>query len=75
FTDAPNSRQLEIPAYGLLNARLTFTTNNNWSISVAGTNITDKFYWSSTNFISGDYQWKGVPGLPAQWFLSLKKTF
>ncbi len=64
FTDAPNSRQLEIPAYGLLNARLTFTTNDNWSISVAGTNITDKFYWSSTNFISGDYQWKGVPGLP-----------
>jgi iron complex outermembrane recepter protein len=75
FTDAPNSPQLEIPSYGLLNGRLTFTTKNDWQVSLAGTNITDKFYWATTNFISGDYQWKGVPGLPAQWNLSLRKNF
>jgi len=75
FTDAPNSPQLAIPAYGLLNGRLTFTTRQDWTISLAGTNITNKFYWATTNFISGDYQWKGVPGLPAQWNLSLRKNF
>lgn len=75
FTDAPNSPQLEIHGYGLLNMRLSFTTNDDWTISLAGTNVTDKFYWETTNFISGDYQWKGVPGLPAEWSLSLRKRF
>ncbi|HVW71034.1 MAG TPA: TonB-dependent receptor, partial [Steroidobacteraceae bacterium] len=75
FTDAPNSPQLAIPGYGLVNGRLTFTTKNDWIVSLAGTNITNKFYWATTNFISGDYQWKGVPGLPAQWNLSLRRNF
>ncbi len=75
YTDAPNSPQLAIPAYGLLNGRLTFTTKRDWIVSLAGTNITDKFYWATTNFISGNYQWKGVPGLPAQWNLSVRKAF
>jgi iron complex outermembrane receptor protein len=75
YTDAANSQVLAISSYGLLNGRLTFNTKNDWSISLAGTNLTDKFYWATTNFISGNYQWKGVPGLPRQWNLGLKKSF
>ncbi len=67
YADAHNSAQLAIPAYGLLNARLTLAAHHGWTVSVGGTNVTNQFYYSAKNFISGNYQWKGVPGLPAEW--------
>ncbi len=75
YADAANSPQLAIPAYGLLDARLEMAMEHGWLVSLGGTNITDRFYYSAKNFISGNYQWKGVPGLPAQWYLSVRRSF
>jgi iron complex outermembrane recepter protein len=75
YDDQPNSPQLAVPAYGVLNARLSFATVKDWTVTLAGTNITDKFYWSIKNFVAGNNQWHGVPGRPAEWDLTIRKTF
>ena len=39
------SQFIEIPAYGLLNARLQYDSpGHKWSAAVFGTNLTDQFY-------------------------------
>ncbi len=75
YANSRNSAQLAIPAYGLLNARLTLAMEQGWTVSVNGTNITNQFYYSARNFISGNYQWKGLPGLPVQWGLTVRRSF
>jgi iron complex outermembrane receptor protein len=75
YADAANSPQMAISAYGVLNARLTLATPSGWTVALGGTNITNEFYYSAKNFISGNYQWKGVPSLPAQWYLSVRRSF
>ncbi len=52
------------PAYTLLNARATYTYNNNVSISVWGKNLTDKFYYVyglNLNAFYQDYFARGAP--------------
>jgi len=76
FPDARNSPELEIPAYGVANARLTFTTlDNNWSLSLIGTNIFDKEFFYNKGFISGNWQIKGNPAPGAEWALSIRRNF
>lgn len=75
YADAANSPQMAIPAYGLLNLRLSLAMKRGWTVSMSGTNVTNTFYYSAKNFISGDYQWKGLPGLPAEWELTVRRAF
>ncbi|HWJ69077.1 MAG TPA: TonB-dependent receptor [Sphingobium sp.] len=76
YPDARNLPELLIPAYGVLNARLTFKTiDNGWQISLTGTNILDKSYFYNKNYISGNFQLKGNPAPGAEWALSLRKMF
>ncbi len=67
YDDQPNSPQLAVPAYGILSARLSFATVKDWTVTLAGTNITDKFYWSIRTSSRATNQWHGVPGRPAEW--------
>ena len=39
-----STNYVELPAYGLLNGRISFTAEAGWSIAVFGNNITDKYY-------------------------------
>ncbi len=75
YDDAANTYDLMIPAYGVLNARLTFLTLRNWQVSAAAMNLADRFYWSSKSYPTGMLQWKGVPSRPREWSLSVRKNF
>jgi iron complex outermembrane receptor protein len=36
----------QVPGYGLVNARLTYTANEgDWAVALAAENLLDKFYW------------------------------
>jgi iron complex outermembrane receptor protein len=75
FDDTANTTLMRIPAYGVLNGKLTFTTNKSWQISLGGTNLTDRFYYSNKNYITGQVEWKGVPSLPRMWNVTVRKDF
>ena len=71
-----------IPDYDYMNARLTYIApNNDWSVSLAVTNLTDEFWWYQ---LSSDYgadpnvptsPRTGVPSAPRMWAVSLRKNF
>jgi iron complex outermembrane recepter protein len=76
FTDAANTPVLEVGSYGLLSARLTWSTpDERWSVVAFGTNLTDASYYYGKMFISGNGQVKGIPGRPREWGLTLRRTF
>ena len=77
-----------IPAYTLMNARLTFQPpNSDWRLSLAGTNITDEFYWqqysaeitvnNNTGAITSTAPAgrSGVASPPREWALTIEKQF
>ena len=77
-----------IPAYTLLNARLTYQPpNGDWRLSLAGTNITDEFYWQqysaeiTVNNTTGAITSTapagrtGVASPPREWALTIEKQF
>jgi iron complex outermembrane recepter protein len=75
-----------IPAYTLLNARLTYASpEGDWRVSLSGTNLTDKFYWqqvgpaltvnATTGAIGTPTDRSGVASRPREWALSLEKRF
>lgn len=53
---------VELPAYGLLNGRITFEAASGWSFSVFGNNLTNKYYLTGGFDPSGPAS-KPVPGL------------
>ncbi len=68
FTDAANTPLLEVGSYGLLNARVTWSSpDERWSVAAFGTNLTDAAYYYGKMFISGNGQVKGIPGRPREW--------
>ena len=76
YSDARNSPALEIPGYGVANARLTFTTADEaWALSVYGSNIFDKEYFYNRGYVSGNWQIKGNPAPGAEWGVSLRRNF
>ncbi|QNA84203.1 TonB-dependent receptor [Sphingomonas sp. So64.6b] len=67
-----------IPAYALLNARLTWqNADKDLEVSLEGTNITDKYYMLTIFDLraTGAGFRKGRPGTPREWALSVKKKF
>ncbi len=54
----------ELPGYGLLNARLTYTSPDNlWEVSLFGNNLADKNYGNFASRFGGGY-WEGGPPAP-----------
>lgn len=53
---------VELPAYGLLNGRISFDAAGGWSIAVFGNNLTNKYYLTGGFDPSGPAS-KPVPGL------------
>jgi iron complex outermembrane receptor protein len=77
-----------IPAYTLMNARFTYQPPNaEWRLSLAGTNVTDKFYWQqylpeiTVNATTGaitslaPFGRSGVPSQPREWAFTIEKQF
>jgi len=64
-------------SYGLLNARLSYTSNDNkWSLSLFGTNLTDERYIMAATDLSntlafGEVQW----ARPKEWGVSFRYNF
>ncbi len=77
FTDARNLPELEIPAYGVANARLTFARGEegSWLVSLIGTNLFGENFFYNKNYVSGNFQLKGNPAPGVQWGLSFRKNF
>lgn len=54
----------ELPGYGLLNARLTYTSpDQRWEASLFGNNLSDKEYGNFASRFGGGY-WEGGPPAP-----------
>jgi iron complex outermembrane recepter protein len=76
-----------LPAYTTYNARVTYESpDGEWRVSLAGTNITDKFYWQqvgpavAVNATTGVVNpvvtdRSGVASRPREWSLNLEKRF
>ena len=76
YPDARNDPALAIPTYGVANARITFTTlNDDWQLSLMGTNLFSADYYYNKNYISGNFQLKGNPAPGREWALSLRRNF
>ena len=77
-----------IPSYTMFNARLTYEApNGEWRLALAGTNITDEFYWqqysseitvnSATGAITNASPAgrTGVASAPREWAVTIEKRF
>lgn len=82
YSIAKNVATSEIPAYGLLNARVTYRDPAEvWEVSLEVTNITDKYYpltiddqtLRNQNQLYDLIAWS--PGPPREWALTLKRKF
>lgn len=77
FYGSVNSVFNEIPGRSLFNARLTYETrDDNWQVSAAVTNLTDKFYSvaASENIVNYGLA-TNVIGRPREWSLSVMRRF
>ncbi len=78
YEDANNNPYTDIPARGLLNARLTWDAPaGGWQVSAAVTNLTDKKYFLDMEdfAIFGEGTVEAQPGAPREWSLTLRKNF
>ena len=77
FTASQNSVYNRIPAYTLVNARLTWADrDDHWQIALSATNLTNKLYYTGIFDNRGSSQTvQGDPGAPAEWAVTIKRTF
>lgn len=75
-TSAVNNYANRVPGYTLVNGRLTWQqTEGLWQVSLEGTNLTDKLYYSGYLANSSSYTIVGSPAPPREWALTVKRTF
>jgi iron complex outermembrane recepter protein len=69
--------QIVLPSYGLLGARLEYSTpDNHWKIAVSGTNLTNKVYYvGGVNYTVNAGTEHLDLGTPREWGASLKYLF
>ena len=67
----------EVEERGLLNARLTYrSVDEDWEVSLAATNLTDKFYYvNKYDRVSQSGNAYGLPGRPREFQVSVKRKF
>jgi iron complex outermembrane receptor protein len=76
FIDSANSPLLKQEAFHLLNASLSFVTQNeNWEIVLSGRNLTDEAYLVSGLAQYNIGQIEGQYARPREWNLSLHRNF
>jgi iron complex outermembrane recepter protein len=78
YYDPLNQPLAAEPAYTTFNGRITYTTQNqDWSVVLAVTNLTDEFYFTSkSDAITGNLSTlAGQPNRPREWSLTLRRDF
>ena len=76
FTDWTNNPIAEQPAYAIANARITWRNDaEDLSVSLAVTNLFDKFYYVNKFIQAGSYIFTGQPGRPREWAVTVRKDF
>jgi iron complex outermembrane recepter protein len=77
FSSSPSPSQfLNVAGYTLLNARLGFRTEDNWSAFLWSRNLTDKDYFEQLLPGAGNYgHYAAVLGDPRTWGATLRYTF
>jgi iron complex outermembrane receptor protein len=72
---APPTREDVIPAYSLLNARLTYDSpGREWAAALSVTNLTDKLYYY--NFFETVAAGRsGSPSRPREWAITIRRKF
>ena len=73
FAGGPLQRTQE--AFGLLNARLVYDSGSNWSVALAGTNLTDEYYSPAFFYTVSQQLWDGAVGRPREIYLGLDFSF
>jgi iron complex outermembrane receptor protein len=67
---------IALPAYGLMNAKLTYQPHgSNWQFALGGTNLTDKFYVDQGLNITLQGWANGTPGRPREWYGTVSTKF
>jgi len=77
YAQAVNAPTNLIPAYTLLNTRITWhAPNNPWQFAVEGTNLTNKYYYVTLfDLMSAAGYIHGQPSRPREWAMTFKRTF
>jgi iron complex outermembrane receptor protein len=77
YAAALNTRTALIPAYTLVNGRLTWRSEDSkWEVSLEGTNITDKYYYLALyDLLTGAGYTSGLPGRPMEWAVTIKRVW
>ncbi len=77
FTNVLNAATNRLPAYTLVNARLTIASQeNDWEIALVATNLTDKAYLTSTFDLSASAGFNyGTVGRPQEFSVNIKHRF
>jgi outer membrane receptor protein involved in Fe transport len=73
FAGGPLQRTQE--AFGLLNARFTYDPGRNWSLILAGTNLTNEYYSPAFFYTVSQQLWQGSVGRPREVFAGLTFRF
>jgi iron complex outermembrane receptor protein len=76
FVDPSNNSGLHQKSYSIINARLTYTPpGEKWDVSIFGTNLTDKDYFTNGFFSAGGGVGAAVFNPPREWGVSLRYHF
>jgi iron complex outermembrane receptor protein len=77
YAAALNTRTATIDAYGVLNGRLTWRSEDTkWEFSLEGTNLTDKYYYLTLyDLYSGAGFTSGQPARPKEFAFTIKRYF
>jgi iron complex outermembrane recepter protein len=62
-------------SFGLLNARVEYDPGTNWSLVVAGTNLTNEYYSPAFFYTVSQQLWQGSVGRPREAYLGLNFRF
>jgi iron complex outermembrane receptor protein len=77
FSAALNTRGATVPAYTLVNGRLTWrSVDLKWQAAFEVTNLTDKYYYLNLyDLMTGAGYISGQPGRPREWAITLKRSW
>lgn len=76
FTNIDNNPATLTPGYTVYDARVAWRSEaDDWEVALAGTNLTDKFYYQNTFRGPGIQQVTGQPAPPREWSVSLRRNF
>ena len=59
----------------MLNARVTYDSGSNWSVSALGTNLTNEYYLNSGFYTRAEQVYFTTTGRPREWGLSFDLKF